>query len=498
MLASRMADHVRPYLYYDVAVSICSTCYRKVEGKILFQDDRVYMSKRCPTHGWEKVLLSDDVAYYRKCREVFLKTPEQPHRYQTATRYGCPYDCGLCPDHEQHTCLALIELGDVCNLECPICYASSGPSRTRWRSLDEIERMLDALVQSEREPDVVQLSGGEPTLHPDFFAVVEAAKARPIRHLMINTNGILLAKDPEFAQRLASYRPGIEVYLQFDSFERQALELLRGADLRAIHEKAVAHCNDAKLSVTLVSTVGKGINDGELGRTIEWALEQPCVRGVTFQPIQAAGRLEGYDPARDRLTLSEVRRKILEQTKVFAPDDILPVPCHPDAIAMAYALKIGEKVQPLTSLVPLDVLLTGTKNTIAFSREPELKGHLAQLFSTSHSLTSRAETLRDLLCCLPQVESVENWTYENLFRVIILEFMDAYNFDVRSVKKSCVHIVQSDGRIIPFDTFNLFYRDGLEAERLMPLRAAIDPGRASALPPDGKQPIGSRRLEVIS
>jgi len=148
--------------------------------------------------------------------------------------------------------------------------------------------------------------------------------------------------------------------------------------------------------------------------------------------------------------------------------------------------------------VPLDVLLTGTKNTIAFSREPELKGHLAQLFSTGHSLTSRADTLRDLLCCLPRVESVENWTYENLFRVIILEFMDAFNFDVRSVKKSCVHIVQSDGRIVPFDTFNLFYRDGLEAERLMPLRAAIDPGQASALPPDGKRPIGSRRLEVIS
>jgi uncharacterized radical SAM superfamily Fe-S cluster-containing enzyme len=392
----------------------------------------------------------------------------------------------------------LIELGDVCNLECPICYASSGPSRTRWRSLDEIERMLDALVRSEREPDVLQLSGGEPTLHPDFFAVVEAAKARPIRHLMINTNGIRLAKDPAFVQRLASYQPGVEVYLQFDSFEREALELLRGADLRAVREKAVTHCNDAKLSVTLVSTVRKGLNDGELGRTIEWALQQPSVRGVTFQPIQAAGRLEGYDPARDRLTLSEVRRKILEQTKVFAPDDILPVPCHPDAIAMAYALKVGGQVQPLTSLVPLDVLLTGTKNTIAFRREPELQGHLAQLFSTSHSLTSRADTLRDLLCCLPRVEPVQSWTYENLFRVIIMEFMDAYNFDVRSVKKSCVHIVQSDGRIVPFDTFNLFYRDELEAERLMPLRAAIDPGRASALPPDGKRPIGSGRLPVLS
>ncbi len=455
------------------------------------------MSKRCPTHGWEKVLLSDDVPYYRKCREVFLKTPEQAHRYQTPTRYGCPYDCGLCPDHEQHTCLALIELGDVCNLECPICYASSGPARTRWRSLAELEHMMDALVRSEREPDVVQLSGGEPTLHPEFFAVIEAAKKRPIRHLMINTNGIRLAKDPDMVKRLAEYQPGIEIYLQFDSFERGALETLRGADLRDVRQKAVENCNEAKLSVTLVSTVMKGQNDNELGRTIEWALTQPAVRGVTFQPIQAAGRHQGYDPARDRLTLSEVRRKILEQTNVFAPDDILPVPCHPDSIAMAYALKVDGKVQPLTSLVPLDVLLHGTKNTIVFRRTPELESHFTELFSTAHSLESRADRLRDVLCCLPRVESPENWTYENLFRVIIMEFMDAYNFDVRSVKKSCVHIVQSDGRIIPFDTFNIFYRDELEKERLAPLRAAIDPGRASAMPPDGKRPIGSPHLNVV-
>ena len=479
-----MGANVRPYLYYDVAISICSTCYRKVEGKIFFQDDRVYLSKRCPAHGWEKVLLSDDVAYYRKCREVFLKVPEQPHRNQTPIRYGCPYDCGLCPDHEQHTCLALIELGDVCNLECPTCYASSGPSRTRWRSLTEIEFMLDALVQSEREPDVVQLSGGEPTIHPDFFAVVEAAKARPIRHLMVNTNGIRLAKEPDFAKRLAGYGPGIEIYLQFDSFERHALEELRGADLRAIREKAVAHCNEANLSLTLVSTVKKGLNDGELGRTIDWALEQPAVRGVTFQPIQAAGRLTDYDASRDRLTLSEVRRKILEQTKVFAPDDILPVPCHPDSIAMAYALKLGGAVQPLTSLVPLDVLLNGTNNTIVFRRGQGLEGHLSQLFSTSHSLTSRADKLRDLLCCLPRIDAVESWSYENLFRVIVMDFMDAHNFDVRSVKKSCVHIVQPDGRIVPFDTFNLFYRDELEKERLAPLRAQTDPGH--------------RHLEVLS
>jgi 7,8-dihydro-6-hydroxymethylpterin dimethyltransferase len=470
MVRARMSDRTRPYVFYDVVVSICSTCYRKVEGKIIFEDERVFLTKRCPEHGFEKVLVSDDIPYYRKCRERFIKAPEQPNHYQTPLKYGCPYDCGICPDHEQHSCLALIELGDHCNLECPICYASSGPSRTTWRSLAEIEKMLDALVRSEREPDIVQLSGGEPTLHPQFFEILTAVKSRPIRHVMINTNGLRIAKDPEFAARLASHKPRLEVYLQFDSFERDALLSLRGADLRDVRRRAVERCNELDLSVTLVSTVKRGTNDGELGRIVEWGLEQPSVRGVTFQPVQEAGRLGGYDPARDRLTLSEVRRKILEQTKVFKADDILPVPCHPDAIAMAYALKLEGSVVPLTSLVPIDALVSGAKNTISLEREPELRAHLADLLSARHSPSSGAQTLRDLLCCLPSVDAAAGWTYQNVFRLIIMEFIDAQNFDVRSVKKSCVHIVQPDGRIIPFDTYNLFYRGALETERLAPLQ----------------------------
>ena len=116
-----MAERVRPYLYYDVAVSICSSCYRKVEAKIVFLDDRVFMLKRCPEHGSEKVLVADDVDYYRRSREVFIKPPEMPNVWNTQVKWGCPYDCGLCPDHEQHSCLSLIEIADHCNLNCPIC-----------------------------------------------------------------------------------------------------------------------------------------------------------------------------------------------------------------------------------------------------------------------------------------------------------------------------------------------------------------------------------------
>ena len=460
----------RDYLFYDTAVSICTTCYRRVDAKIVFETGKVFMLKRCPEHGFERVLMADDIDYYRRCREVFIKPPEMPAHYNTPVKYGCPYDCGLCPDHEQHSCLSLIEICDACNLSCPICYAESGPHRTTYRSLEQIEAMLDAVVSNEIQPDIVQISGGEPTIHPDFFAVLDAAKRRPIKHLMVNTNGIRIAQEDGFAERLATYMPEFELYLQFDSLQRDPLMQLRGADLRTIREKALEKLNRLNISTTLVVTVERGVNDEEMGSIIDFALQQPCVRGVTFQPVQQAGRLQGYDPAVHRLTLSEVRRRILEQSSVFKPEDLIPVPCHPDSLAMAYAMKLEGKVVPLTGMIEPDVLINGGRNTIIYEKDEAVRDHIFKLFSTNHSPQAQANTLRELLCCLPQVHAPQ-LGYNNLFRILIVAFIDAQSFDLRSIKKTCVHIAHPDRkRMIPFDTYNMFYRDGLEQTRLEPLR----------------------------
>ena len=464
----------RPYLYYDTAVSICTTCYRRVDAKIVFEDGKVFMLKRCPRHGFERVLMADDVDYYRRCREVFIKPPEMPDHYNTPVNYGCPYDCGLCPDHEQHSCLTLIEICDACNLNCPICYSESGTHRTGYRSLAQIEAMMDAVVANELQPDIVQISGGEPTLHPEFFAVLDAARRRPIRHLMVNTNGVRIAQEDGFAERLAEYMPEFEIYLQFDSLRREPLMQLRGANLRSIREKALARLNRLNISTTLVVTVERGVNDDELGSIVDFALQQKCVRGVTFQPVQQAGRLLGYDPAIHRLTLTGVRRKILEQTKVFKPEDLIPVPCHPDSLAMAYALKLGSEVVPLTGMVAPEVLINGGRNTIIYEKDETLRQHIFKLFSTNHSPQSQASTLRELLCCLPKVLIPKTLGYQNLFRVLIVQFIDAQGFDLRSIRKTCVHIAHPDGkRLIPFDTYNVFYRDELEQTRLQPLRELV-------------------------
>lgn len=329
--------------------------------------------------------------------------------------------------------------------------------------------MLDRICANEIEPDIVQISGGEPTQHPKLFEILDACKERPIRHLMLNTNGIRIAKEEGFAERLAAYAPGFEVYLQFDSLEAESLLTLRGEDLRAVRQRALDRLDAVGLSTTLVVVVRRGVNDDQLGDVIRYAATRSCVRGVSFQLEQDAGRAGGFDPAVNRVTLTEVRRKILEQQEIFTADDLIPVPCHPDCLAMAYALRDGENLVPLTGLIDHEVLLDAG-NTVAFERDPKLRAEMFKTFSLGHSPESASEALTKLLCCLPTV-AAGSATYDQVFRITIISFLDRHNMDTRSVRKACIFIAHPDGkRLIPFDTFNVLYRDGLEREVLTPLR----------------------------
>lgn len=447
----------RDYIFYDYTKSLCPTCLDLVDTKIVFQDNKVMMLKHCKTHGELKSMIADDVDYYKQIRN-YNKQSEMPLKFNTKVHYGCPYDCGLCTDHEQHSCLTIVEVTDRCNLACPTCYANSAPNYGRHRTLEEIEKMFDTVVANEGEPDVVQISGGEPTVHPEFFKILDIAKSKPIKHLMLNTNGIRIAKDIKFVETLASYMPDFEIYLQFDSFKPEVLEKLRGEDLTEVRKKAIEHLNQFNISTTLVITLQKGENDDEIGQIIEYALQQKCVRGVTFQPTQVAGRNDNYDDDFGRITLTEVRRKIYEQYPLFTPQDLIPVPCNPDALCMAYALKIDGEVFPMTHLINPEDLLNNSKNTIVFEHDEKLKTHMLNLFSTGISVDCAETEMNELMCCLPRVQS-DTLNYNNLFRILIMNFMDAHDFDVRAVKKSCVHIVSDKMKIIPFETMNLFYRD---------------------------------------
>jgi len=449
----------RPYIFLGQTTSLCETCLALVPAKIQQADNQVFFEKRCRDHGVTRTLVSTDADYYKATRS-FLKPGDRPLKIQSKTEHGCPYDCGLCADHEQHSCLAIVEVNEHCNLTCPVCFAGSSPAHTMQRSMEEIEFMFDVLVDSEGEPDVVQLSGGEPTLHPQFLDIVRLAKSKPIRHLMINTNGLRIAQDPEFVAGLAELKQGIEIYLQFDSFERDALMEMRGADLRRIRLDALAALEKHNISTTLVSTIKKGLNDQEIGKTIDFALDYRCIRGVTFQPIQDAGRNADFDKNTDRVMVTDIRNQIIKAGGAFKAEDIIPLPCNPEMISVGYGIRNGRDVAPVTSFLPHDLLVSAIPNTMNFEQYPELRTKVEEFFSLATTEQTAETRLGDLLCCLPQVPIPNGLGYENIFRIAIVSFMDAYSFCVGGVKRSCIHFVTPKGQIIPFDTYNLFYRDG--------------------------------------
>jgi uncharacterized radical SAM superfamily Fe-S cluster-containing enzyme len=455
----------RNYSFYGQTTSLCETCLALVPAKIVIEGDDVFYLKRCAEHGAQKTLIATDAAYYKSCKD-YIKPGDLPLKHQSRTHYGCPWDCGLCPDHEQHSCLALIEVNDACNLTCPVCFAESGQARREQKSLAEIDAMLETLVASEGFPDLVQISGGEPTIHPEIVAILKLAKSKPIRHIMLNTNGIRIATDKAFVEELARLKPGFEVYLQFDSLKRDALENIRGADLRKVRDQALANLEAAGISTTLVCVVKKGVNDSEIGDIVRHALSYRCVRGVTFQPVQDAGRNLNFDKNRDRMLLTDIRREVYSQAgEVFGADDIIPLPCNPDAISIAYGLRDGTKVTPITQLIPKAELLAIAPNTISFEKYPALRDRLFDLLSLASSGERTKTVLGELLCCLPQVEVPDDLGYDKVFRIAIVSFLDRYNFCIAAVKRSCIHFVTPKGKIIPFDTYNLFYRNGL-AEKL--------------------------------
>jgi len=458
------ARHERNYIYHNLTNSLCPKCLKVVQAKVILQNNKVYMLKTCPEHGMTRTLLSSDQAYYLS-QAQYNKPGTLPRHFQTPVEKGCPLDCGLCTDHEQHTCLALIEITEACNLRCPTCFADSDVGH--FAPLEEVERMFDTIVENEGYADVVQISGGEPTIHPQFFEILSMAKSKHIKALMINTNGVRIARDEEFVRLLSAFKGNFEVYLQFDGFRQSTYETLRGLDLREVKTQAIANLTRYEIPINLTATIKRGVNEDEIGQIVKFAVQQRMVRGVTFQPITNVGRHDSFDPL-DRTTLPDVIHAIAEQTDgMFRATDFVPLPCHSDCISVTYAYVNGKKVKPLPRYVDVKSYLDVIGNQINFKVE-DAKNIVGPTLTRFLSASAPLNVVNGLCDCgdgcfpvAPQPLSQRehgSLLYENIFRIVIIAFMDAWNFDVRSAKKCCVHHILPDGKIIPFCSYNTIHR----------------------------------------
>ena len=264
------------YVFYELTRSICPGCRRVIDAQILLRDNKVYMRKRCPQCGPFEALVYTDAEAYTAFGK-YNKPGTIPLAHGSEIHDGCPYDCGLCPDHQQHTCLGIIEVNSVCNMDCPLCFSEARPGFNL--TMEEVEQMLDDFVRTEGTPEVIQFSGGEPTIHPQIIDFVRAAKSRGIDSVMINTNGKRIAKDDRFLEQLKEVRPSL--YFQFDGFDSETYRILRGEpDILEEKLRALDRLSEIGLNVTLVPAIERGVNEHEVGKIIDFAIKHPAVRST--------------------------------------------------------------------------------------------------------------------------------------------------------------------------------------------------------------------------
>lgn len=266
---------------------------------------------------------------------------------------GCPYDCGLCTEHEQHTCIGLVEIASSCNLNCPMCFASSGPSGEHL-SVADCYRAIDRLVEVEGKPEVLQLSGGEPTIHLQFEAILDYAIAQPIDYVQINTNGIRLAHDTELINKLASCGKRLEVFFQLDGFTDEISQSLRGESLTDIKLRAIEALGAADVHVTLASTLQSGVNDDQLGDLIKFGIERPWITGINLQPATYSGRHVLPEQLEQRMTFPDVIKRIASRLMVCSAKTT-SCRCHvPIPTVIAFRMRIEQTARPLHCLRFID------------------------------------------------------------------------------------------------------------------------------------------------
>ena len=467
------------------------------DGHLVRRDDRVYLRRFCRRgHGEVWSLYEEDADLWQYLQQ--WRVPTKAINPDTREIYPVPmgYEHGLGPAHLQHSCIYLLDITTQCNLACPACFTSSSPAAAHFLSLESILHAVERAIEKENgHLDVVMLSGGEPTVHPQFRDILEALAPLPITRILINTNGVRLANDDAFLATVASYRNRVEIYLQYDGQREATHAALRGIDLRATKARVVERLSQARLFTTLVMTVTKQ-NADQIGEVLDTAFATPYVGGVMYQPLFASGRAPLLD-AMDRVTTTGVLKRLETQsTHGVVAKDLIALPCsHPDCCSIGYFLKGKEgSFLGLASILGEPLLkanLTAVGNSIAFSDSlGEIRKALTGVMSESMTL-SRPELLDALktLCSACDLGGIggllaaafsrnrtADFVGNRVKRVTVKHFMDADTLITERLEQCCVHVAGAgnDPVRMPFCAARLFPKVRKRAMAAGTTRAELD------------------------
>jgi hypothetical protein len=466
--------------------STCPTCLALIDARVVIRAGKVYFQKDCSKCGPSEAIVSEDAAHYAGAY-AFARAGTEPHKFRAEVHDGCPTDCGTCGDHEQHTCLPIIEVTDHCNLECPICIVNNQYGNHIDRRT--FAGIIDRLIESEGYCESVALSGGEPTSHPDILGLIEEASRPEIGRVVIITNGIRLGKDRSFAQAVKA--SGAYVALQLDGFTDLAHTKIRGRDLCKEKDAALAALKELQITTQLIYVATRGANEDQIGRAVELLLGEDHIISLNFQPAAYTG-LGGaayeHDPL-DRLTIPGVIRAMEQQTSVLRTSDFSPLPCsHPLCTSLTYLLKLEDgSFVPFARFVDFERHTTLLRSSATLASSPEIHDAMDEVihdvFARQDEIPRGPEILRALRRTLDvmfpnrplSVKESVRMGEQQAKSIFIHHYMDRHDFDLERLRKCCHHYPQVDGRIMPACGFNMFHRGAAQ-------------GKDTPLPAWGKKP----------
>lgn len=423
--------------------SLCPVCLKKIDADIIEQGGKFYMHKSCPEHGFFSAVVwngSIPMGQWRiKKERALTKNP------RAQIEKGCPYDCGLCSEHRQHTCTALIEVTQSCNLRCRFCFANSDNKGEEDPSVEQI----NALYKSVKEASGlcnIQLSGGEPTLRNDLPQIIRNGKEMGFQFIQVNTNGTRLALDEKYVEALKS--AGLDsVFLQFDGTDDRIYKELRGCKLFAVKKRAIENCGKYGIGVVLVPTLVPSVNTHNIGKIIDFALEHiEAVRGVHFQPVSYFGRIPKQPEDKDRITLAEVMDEIEKQTGGRIKAKSLKPPQCENSLCSFHGNFLYRGNGKLTAI---------SGNTSCCCKKVEEGAAKAKVYVSKNWAGRKPDSKKSVSCKKSDWDEILDCIHNNSFSISAMAFQDVWNVDLNRVKDCCIHVVNPRGNLIPFCIYNI-------------------------------------------
>jgi 7,8-dihydro-6-hydroxymethylpterin dimethyltransferase len=468
--------------------SLCPVCLKKIQADLVEENGKILIKKHCSEDGsFEDIYYGNADLYHKFMKHVTSKAYRTGQSVQK--NENCPYECGLCASHKSSTVLANMDITNACNYQCPICFADTATGKDVFNpSMEQISQMMDTLRQLTPPCNVLQFSGGEPTIRKDFFDIARLAHTKGFAHIQVATNGKNIAEDPDFVKNMWDAHVST-VYLQFDGVTPEPYLTTRGFNALPQKLKAIENLrtHGPYPNAVLVPTLVKGINDHQVGDIIRFAADNiDIVRGVNFQPVSFTGRISTDELLEQRITIPDVLSLLEQQLNgqitvedfftvpIFAPlfellkkgdeDGTYPdLNTHPACGAWTYVFKDGSKLVPLNRLINFEAvfeLIESLKSTSKAEIFTKITTQLPKLIRSGSIKYAPVviSVLKDVIL-KGSYRAASEFHDNSVLFIGSMHFMDPYNFDCERMERCCIHYVTPDNKIIPFCSYNTIYRE---------------------------------------